>query len=151
MPRRSPRDERFLGVARLGKSHSSPELAGGNPHLYFASNFEPDPASDAAMPMRFLSAMRASGVYDFSQILKSKYKGYRKFIKCTDNAERRSAGGVSREYPVSTSNLPMLDSTSRSCWGVNMRRKRPMVAASVSLSSPRNEELGLCTDPSATC
>ena len=43
------------------------------------------------MPMRLLSAMRASGVSDFSQSLKSKYSGYRKFMKrtATDGAQLR--------------------------------------------------------------
>src|SRR5271154_5935160 len=100
--------------------------------------------------MRPFSAMRASGVSDLSHSLKSKYNGYIQFMIRTDNdaAECSSAGGVSSVYPVSTSRLPMLDSMLRTCGGVNIRFQRPMVAASVSLPSPRNEELGLCTDPS---
>ena len=69
----------------------------------------------------------------------------------SDNDERSSAAGVSSAYPVSTSRVPMLDSMWRTCGAVNMRFQRPMVAASVSLPSPRNDEFGLFTDPSATC
>src|ERR1700674_1695894 len=132
-------------IAFIVRTHSW----GAQPYL--ASVLESDSASDSGMPMRPLSAMRASGGSDFSQNLKSKYNGYRKFINRTGRDECSSARRVSSAYPVSTSRLPMLDSMSRTCGGVNMRFHRPMVLASVSLPSPRNEEFGLCTDPSATC
>src|SRR5271163_1600937 len=97
------------------------------------------------------SARRPSGVFDFNQYLKSRYNGYRKPMKRTDSDGRTSASGVSSVYPVSTSSLPTLHSMSRTCAGENMRFHRPMLLAAVSLRSPRNEEFGLPTDPSATC
>src|SRR6202035_569677 len=44
-------------------------------------------ASYSGLPMRPFSAMRASGVSDFSQSLKSKYNGYRKLINRTGRDE----------------------------------------------------------------
>ncbi len=54
--------------------------------------------------------MRASGVFDFSQRLKSNYSGYSKSMKLTGSDGRNSAAGVSGAYPVSTSRLPMIAS-----------------------------------------